>query len=601
MAANGDAEAGRRQRTFAALSNARGNLSMPMIDLDAARERAAALKERLAETSAKLAERSEKTAAAFQEKVSAASQRAAPTIDALKERALKERDALKERAASLPSSSRMMSMMSANVSSEKLESKLGSFKAWGHSAVDRMAKMTAEQHGHAPTQSADNDATAAGIYRQRRVDVDSDEEEMEAKVPTADLLGGELLDGASASGSNFGPALSGGGMGATSSVDLLCDWLGGSSVSSAPGDLMSDFIAPPPLQPIAAMPPPTAPFGGLMDLEVLLSPTAGASSPSCSPPDAGGGEPPQTRERLERWISGGRSEPSLLSDLTPQELGWVWAVGWDFRAGEGQGEATTAEAYVRMCVAAEAERERMAYDWNDGFRKGHGQLCADFDVIDRDVPRTTLPSGGRFRSWTPAELTQVLEAHLVAESQLPAGQGMGYVQGMADVAAFLLQRLPPVTAYGALRRLCARPLVRTFFRLDTDEWLTLSSVFSTLIGTYCPTVFAKLEQEGLEPALYLPEWLMPLWSRSLSVEAASHVFSLTLLEGDAIFVRAAIAALVAIEPLVLKCRDLPECSQVLSKAPRQVSFADFMRALEACPLDPSAIAPLVRIGGQLVD
>ena len=230
MAVNGDAEAGRRQRTFAALSNARGNLSMPMIDLDAARERAAALKERLAETSAKLAERSEKTAAAFQEKVSAASQRAAPTIDALKERALKERDALKERAASLPSSSRMMSMMSANVSSEKLESKLGSFKAWGHSAVDRMAKMTAEQHGHASSQSADNDATAAGIYRQRRADVDSDEEEMEAKVPTADLLGGELLDGASASGSNFGPALSGGGMGATSSVDLLCDWLGGSSV-----------------------------------------------------------------------------------------------------------------------------------------------------------------------------------------------------------------------------------------------------------------------------------------------------------------------------------------------------------------------------------
>jgi len=220
------------------------------------------LKERLAETSAKLAERSEKTAAAWQEKVSAASQRAAPTIDALKERALKERDALKERAASLPSSSRMMSMMSANVSSEKLESKLGSFKAWGHSAVDRMAKMTAEQHGHASSQSADNDATAAGIYRQRRADVDSDEEEMEAKVPTADLLGGELLDGASASGSNFGPALSGGGMGATSSVDLLCDWLGGSRVSSAPGDLMSDFIAPPPLQPIAAMPPPTAPFGG---------------------------------------------------------------------------------------------------------------------------------------------------------------------------------------------------------------------------------------------------------------------------------------------------------------------------------------------------
>ena len=81
---------------------------------------------------------------------------------------------------------------------------------------------------------------------------------------------------------------------------------------------------------------------------------------------------------------------------------------------------------------------------------------------------------------------QVLEAHLVAESELPEGVGMGYVQGMADVAAFMLQRMPPSRAYRCVRRLCARPIVRTFFRLDVDEWLLLSTVFSNLIGVHCP-------------------------------------------------------------------------------------------------------------------
>ena len=64
---------------------------------------------------------------------------------------------------------------------------------------------------------------------------------------------------------------------------------------------------------------------------------------------------------------------------------------------------------------------------------------------------------------------------MTAEARLGAG-GMGYVQGMADVAAFLLQRQPPPQAFGCLRALCGRPLVRLIFRLDVDEWLLISTV-----------------------------------------------------------------------------------------------------------------------------
>lgn len=56
----------------------------------------------------------------------------------------------------------------------------------------------------------------------------------------------------------------------------------------------------------------------------------------------------------------------------------------------------------------------------------------------------------------------MLDAHVYAESLRE--DGMGYVQGMADVAAFLLRRMPPPAAFGCLRHLCLLPFVRLLFR-----------------------------------------------------------------------------------------------------------------------------------------
>ena len=265
-----------------------------------------------------------------------------------------------------------------------------------------------------------------------------------------------------------------------------------------------------------------------------------------------------TAALLTQWRSAGSSSSSssqqlMLEGLSPQQHGSLWLAGWQDNASP-QSSSSAAAAFTRLCSSAAMLRSRMDFDWDDGFRRDHAALCADFDVIDRDVPRTQLASGGEYRAWMAAELTQVLEAHLVAESEME--HGMGYVQGMADIAAFLLQRLPPAGAYQSMRHLCERPLVRTFFRLDIDEWLLLSTVVSNVIGVHCPRVFAKLADFDLEPAMYLPEWLMPLWTRSLSDGVASHVFSRTLIEGDAIFVRAALAVCLAIEPTILASHDM---------------------------------------------
>ncbi|KAL3906321.1 MAG: hypothetical protein SGPRY_010596 [Prymnesium sp.] len=56
-----------------------------------------------------------------------------------------------------------------------------------------------------------------------------------------------------------------------------------------------------------------------------------------------------------------------------------------------------------------------------------------------------LEQGEPYREATSTELTQVLEAHVMAEAELRES-GLGYVQGMADVAAFLLLRQSPEKA-----------------------------------------------------------------------------------------------------------------------------------------------------------
>mmetsp|Transcript_33268 Transcript_33268/g.97873 ORF Transcript_33268/g.97873 Transcript_33268/m.97873 type:complete len:103 (+) Transcript_33268:152-460(+) len=94
--------------------------------------------------------------------------------------------------------------------------------------------------------------------------------------------------------------------------------------------------------------------------------------------------------------------------------------------------------------------------------------------------------------------------------------------------------------------------------------------------------------------MWLPEWLMPLHTRSLDPPVAAHVFHLLSVEGDAILVRAALAICAAIEPLVLTATDMPTCRKHLSEAPAAVGLPLFCEMLERCDVGDEALAPLMR-------
>jgi len=283
---------------------------------------------------------------------------------------------------------------------------------------------------------------------------------------------------------------------------------------------------------------------------------------------------------------------ALLRSLCPQFEGALWM---EALLLSGEGDIACIEAkYVSCREQADWLRERRRVDRDGSYRRWNARVYDDLDVIDEDVPRTFIEQGHGYRSSTSVELTEVLEAHVVAEARL-GSSGMGYVQGMADVAGYLLQRLAPWQAFGCLRTLCARPLVRMFCRLNVDEWLLISSVFSSLLGLCCPTLFTKLTEWQLEPVMYLPEWLLPLWTRSVRPDVASYIFALLIVEGDdTILIRSALAVCSAIEPQLLKCDDMPSCRKLLSESPSGVSLETFAQMLQHCAVGDDVLAPLMR-------
>ncbi len=217
---------------------------------------------------------------------------------------------------------------------------------------------------------------------------------------------------------------------------------------------------------------------------------------------AGGGE-------FGRGSGAAWSEHEMLMGMPRQVQGELCVAAWVAPLG------IDAAQYAKMAEAAAKVRARLDADADGSFRGANAPLAADFDVIREDVPRTALPGDGG--PIDAGALAQLLEAHAIAESL--ARGSFGYVQGMADIGAFLLQRCAPWQAFGCLRSLVSRRFVQLLLRLDRDEWRQLSTAFTNLLRLHLPGLASHLEHVQLEPELYLPEWLMTLWTRALRPEA----------------------------------------------------------------------------------
>ncbi|KAI0937202.1 hypothetical protein AcV5_005157 [Taiwanofungus camphoratus] len=169
-------------------------------------------------------------------------------------------------------------------------------------------------------------------------------------------------------------------------------------------------------------------------------------------------------------------------------------------------------------------------------------------LLEEDI-KTTLPSLHLFLPEVGPlyqDLKDMLCAWVVARSD----EGLGYVPGIAKIAAMLLINMPATQGFVVMRNLLERHCMRSFYggMATRDDVEAYYRIFDTLLADGMPKIYFNFKQHQISPAAYLPDWLIPLFLDHLPFEACARIWDILLLEGDSFLYRAALAILAVLEP-----------------------------------------------------
>lgn len=180
------------------------------------------------------------------------------------------------------------------------------------------------------------------------------------------------------------------------------------------------------------------------------------------------------------------------------------------------------------------------------------------ELIPTDLPRT-FPALAFYQPGGPSHDT--LKETLEAFAQFRPD--VGYVQGMSYLAAVLLLYLDPFPAFCALCNLLNRPCQRSFYRLEAATIASYSHVFKTLLRETVPDVSEHLNHIGMSIEMFLLDWILTIFSKSLPIDIASRIWDVYILEGDTFLFRTAVAIFRVLRKRVLNV-DLSGIRKVFS-------------------------------------
>ncbi|KIJ22053.1 hypothetical protein PAXINDRAFT_64371 [Paxillus involutus ATCC 200175] len=170
-------------------------------------------------------------------------------------------------------------------------------------------------------------------------------------------------------------------------------------------------------------------------------------------------------------------------------------------------------------------------------------------AIEEDIS-ITLPTLHVFHPET-GPLYQDLKDMLCAWVVSRADEGLGYTRGSSRIAAMILVNMSAPQGFVVMRNLLERHCMRSFYggtSTKEDVEAYYRRIFDTLLADSMPKIYFNFKQHQISPAVYLPDWLVPLFLDHLPFEACARIWDVVLLEGDSFLFRAALATLAILEP-----------------------------------------------------
>ncbi|XP_026521148.1 carabin [Notechis scutatus] len=120
-------------------------------------------------------------------------------------------------------------------------------------------------------------------------------------------------------------------------------------------------------------------------------------------------------------------------------------------------------------------------------------------------------------------LLQLLKAYTVYRPQ------EGYCQAQGPVGALLLMHMPPEQAFWCLVQICDHYLPG-YYSPQMEALVLDSEIFTALLHRVCPKAFKHLQKHGVGPLMYMPEWFLCLFARTLPFPTVLRVWDAFLSE-----------------------------------------------------------------------
>ncbi|KAJ8245910.1 hypothetical protein GJAV_G00261600 [Gymnothorax javanicus] len=173
------------------------------------------------------------------------------------------------------------------------------------------------------------------------------------------------------------------------------------------------------------------------------------------------------------------------------------------------------------------------------------------DIIEKDLHRQFpfhelfVARGGHGQQ----DLYRVLKAYTVYRPE------EGYCQAQAPVAAVLLMHMPAEQAFWCLVQICEKYLPG-YYSAGLEAIQLDGEIFFSLLRRVCPMAYRHLKKFKIDPILYMTEWFMCIFSRTLPWACVLRVWDMFFCEGVKVVFRVGLVLLKQLLGSVEKLREV---------------------------------------------
>ncbi|XP_028267968.1 TBC1 domain family member 10B [Parambassis ranga] len=173
------------------------------------------------------------------------------------------------------------------------------------------------------------------------------------------------------------------------------------------------------------------------------------------------------------------------------------------------------------------------------------------DIIEKDLHRQ-FPFHEMFAArggHGQQDLYRILKAYTIYKPD------EGYCQAQAPVAAVLLMHMPAEQAFWCLVQICEKYLPG-YYSAGLEAIQLDGEIFFSLLRRTCPMAYRHLKKFKIDPILYMTEWFMCIFSRTLPWSSVLRVWDMFFCEGVKIVFRVGLVLLKQMLGSVDKLREL---------------------------------------------